>query len=83
MNVSNSVFYRNLCALSAVQIEFLRTSVVQRRLACSVGDISPTGVRVRSPVAWIAFVEETKWLAVANIAPQTANIPVVDRKSVV
>jgi hypothetical protein len=32
---------------------------VQRRLACSVGD-SPTGARVRSPVAWVAFVEETK-----------------------
>ena len=32
---------------------------VQRRLACSVG-VSPTGVRVRSPVAWIASVEETK-----------------------
>ena len=32
---------------------------VQRRLACSVG-VSPTGVEVRSPVAWIASVEETK-----------------------
>ena len=31
----------------------------QRRLACSVGD-NPTGARVRSPVAWVAFVEETK-----------------------
>ena len=31
---------------------------VQRRLACSVGD-SPTGVRVRSPVAWVAPAEET------------------------
>ena len=31
----------------------------QRRLACSVGD-SPTGVIVRDPVAWVAFVEETK-----------------------
>ena len=31
----------------------------QRRLACSVG-VSPTGARVRSPVAWVAFVEETK-----------------------
>jgi hypothetical protein len=30
MNVSNSVFYRNLCALSAVQIEFLRTTGVPR-----------------------------------------------------
>jgi hypothetical protein len=37
--------------LRETRIEFLRTSVVQRRLACSVGDISPTGVRVRSPVA--------------------------------
>jgi hypothetical protein len=40
----------------------VRTSVVQRRLACSVGDIGPTGVGVRSPVAWVAFVEETKWM---------------------
>ena len=28
-------------------------------LACSVGD-SPTGGKVRDPVAWVAFVEETK-----------------------
>ena len=32
---------------------------VQRRLVCSVG-VSPTGARVRSPVSWIALVEETK-----------------------
>ena len=32
---------------------------VQRRLACSVGD-SPTGAKVRNPVAWVAYVEETK-----------------------
>jgi hypothetical protein len=32
---------------------------VQRRLACSVGD-GPTGVKVRNPVAWVAYVEETK-----------------------
>ena len=32
---------------------------VQRRLACSVGD-SPTEVRIRNLVAWIAPVEETK-----------------------
>jgi hypothetical protein len=32
---------------------------VQLRLVCSVGD-SPTGVKVRRPVAWIALVEETK-----------------------
>ena len=31
---------------------------VQIRLACSVG-VSPTGVGVRSPVAWVASVEET------------------------
>ena len=36
-----------------------RVECVQRRLVCSVG-VSPTGVRVRSPVAWIALVEETK-----------------------
>jgi prolyl-tRNA editing enzyme YbaK/EbsC (Cys-tRNA(Pro) deacylase) len=53
-------FLQALARLSAVRSEFLRTSVVQQRLACSVGDISPTGVRVRSPVTWIAFVEETK-----------------------
>src|SRR5713101_154573 len=34
---------------------------VQRRLACSVGD-SPTGARVRSPVAWIAGGKETELL---------------------
>src|SRR5215471_13316525 len=37
----------------------LATQCVQRRLACSVGG-SPTGARVRSPVAWVASVEETK-----------------------
>ena len=31
----------------------------QQRLACSVG-VSPTGAEVRSPVVWIAPVEETK-----------------------
>jgi hypothetical protein len=34
---------------------------VQRRLACSAGD-SPAGVKVRSPVAWIAGWRETKIL---------------------
>ncbi len=37
----------------------LRWQYVQLRLACSVG-VSPTRVRVRSPVAWIALVKETK-----------------------
>src|SRR6516162_5773168 len=32
------------------------------KLACSVGDISPTGAKVRNPVAWIARMEETKWV---------------------
>ena len=36
-----------------------RGECVQRRLVCSVG-VSPTGARVRSPVSWIALVEETK-----------------------
>ena len=34
---------------------------VQIRLACSAG-VSPAGVRVRSPVAWIAGWRETKTL---------------------
>ena len=33
-------------------------SASSEKLACSVGD-SPTGERVRDPVAWVAFVEET------------------------
>ena len=37
----------------------LDPTCVQQRLACSVGG-SPTGVIVRNPVAWVAFVEETK-----------------------
>ena len=34
-------------------------SASSERLACSVGD-SPTRGKVRTPVAWVAFVEETK-----------------------
>jgi hypothetical protein len=34
---------------------------VQIRLACSAG-VSPAGVRVRSPVAWMADWRETKHL---------------------
>jgi hypothetical protein len=34
---------------------------VQRRLICSAGD-SPAGVKVRSPVVWIAGWRETKTL---------------------
>lgn len=34
---------------------------VQRRLACSAGD-RPAGVKVRSPVVWIAAWRETKML---------------------
>ena len=34
---------------------------VQQRLACSVGG-KPTGVRVRSPVAWIAGRKVTEFL---------------------
>jgi hypothetical protein len=41
------------------QFEFFDHSASSERLACSVGD-SPTGERVRDPVAWVAFVEETK-----------------------
>jgi hypothetical protein len=34
---------------------------VQIRLACSAG-VSPAGVRVRSPVAWMADWRETEYL---------------------
>jgi len=34
---------------------------VQKRLVCSAG-VSPAGVKVRSPVAWIAGWRETKTL---------------------
>jgi hypothetical protein len=37
----------------------LAKECVQQKLACSVG-VSPTRARVRSPVTWVAFVEETK-----------------------
>jgi hypothetical protein len=39
--------------------EFFDHSASSEKLACSVGD-SPTGGKVRDPVAWVAFVEETK-----------------------
>jgi hypothetical protein len=38
---------------------FFASECVQLRLACSVGD-SPTGGKVRTFVAWVASVEETK-----------------------
>src|SRR5215471_1769817 len=41
------------------RIGFFDHSASSEKLACSVGD-SPTGERVRDPVAWVAFVEETK-----------------------
>jgi hypothetical protein len=34
---------------------------VQLRLACSAG-VSPAGVRIRSPVAWMAGRRETEYL---------------------
>ena len=37
----------------------LANQCVQERLTCSVG-VSPTGVEVRSPLAWVVSVEETK-----------------------
>ena len=39
---------------------YVRLACVQRRLVCSVG-VSPTGVRARGPVAWIAVRRETDW----------------------
>jgi len=40
------------------QFEFFDLSASSEKLACSVGD-SPTAERVRDPVAWVAFVQET------------------------
>jgi hypothetical protein len=40
-------------------MDCLARQCVQQKLACSVGG-SPTKVRVRSLVAWVASVEETK-----------------------
>ncbi len=47
--------------MSGVKREFHAPLCVQLRLACSAG-ISPAGVRVRSPVVWIAGWRETKTL---------------------
>src|SRR5215468_8758910 len=44
-----------------VAVGTVKRSRVQRRLACSVGD-RLTGVKVRSPVAWIAERRETDLL---------------------
>jgi hypothetical protein len=44
-----------------------RRECVQRRLACSVG-VSPTGARVRSPVAWVTSVEETNLVKLTDKA---------------
>jgi hypothetical protein len=40
-------------------VRVLAKQCVQLRLACSVG-VSPTGGRVRTFVAWVVSVEETK-----------------------
>ena len=57
MNTDNSKRFR--IGHRARRTEVTTMGCVQRRLVCSVG-VSPTGARVRSPVAWIALVEETK-----------------------
>ena len=55
MNSSSS--FANFNPLNAGGV--LANQCVQRRLACSMG-VSPIRARVRSPVTWVAFVEETK-----------------------
>ena len=68
--------------------EVLATQCVQRKLACPVGG-SPTGATVRSPVAWVASVTETKWMkptdkaalgAVSESPGRNGNEPRVDWK---
>ena len=53
--------------LKALEKENVRLCV-QRRLACSAGD-SPAGVRVSSPVAWIAGWRETNILKPIDKSP--------------
>ncbi len=47
--------------------EVIGRECVQQRLACSVG-VSPTGARVRSPVAWVTSVEETNLVKLTDKA---------------
>ena len=49
----------NLVATIVTPDTIMRWQYVQVRQACSVG-VSPTGVEVRRPVAWIALAKETK-----------------------
>src|ERR1035438_7622972 len=53
MNVSNSLFYRTLCALAAVQIEFLRTTAAARR-----------GLNISGQLLLVVNKRETDLLAV-------------------
>jgi hypothetical protein len=50
-------YHRRFSAIK--YFEYFDYSASSEMLACSVGD-SPTGEKVRDPVAWVAFVEETK-----------------------
>src|SRR5437764_12593334 len=47
--------------------EYFGHSATSKRLACSVGGESHRG-KSRSPVAWVAFVEETKRMKPADKA---------------
>ena len=58
MRVPNSINVKHCTGHDGVD-ELFDRSASSEMLACSVGD-SPTGGKVRDPVAWVAFVEETK-----------------------
>ena len=47
--------------MKRARIEFLRTSATSEGWHVQ-WEVSPIRAKVRSPVAWIAFTEETKWM---------------------
>ena len=53
--------FKRMAGRSRVNREVHARMCVQRRLACTAG-VSPAGVRVRGPVAWMAGRRETKYL---------------------
>lgn len=58
--VSRDKIFR-MCGNGYFQKRFIIRMCVQQRLVCSAG-VSPAGVIVRSPVAWIAGWRETNTL---------------------
>jgi hypothetical protein len=56
--IINDRYIRRRHTSAIASTEYFDQSASSEKLACSVGD-SPTGGKVRDPVAWVASVEET------------------------